>query len=110
MSPVTSPPATANRTSASPRPSETPGAPAIHRQDSIGNDEPGGGWLVYRHGGGDPSKGSPPAERGSTRHRPGADHLRRVIQRAEGGDPYYARPGRRKKAHPPPRPSLPEAA
>src|SRR5947208_15057839 len=41
MSPLTSSPATANRTSASPRPSETPGAPAIHRQDSIRNGEPG---------------------------------------------------------------------
>src|SRR5437016_12874253 len=87
MSPVTSSPATANRTSASPRPSATPGAPAIHRQDSIGNGEPGGGSLVYRHGGGDPSKGSPPAERGSTRHRPGADHLPLVTQRAKGEGP-----------------------
>src|SRR2546423_2392369 len=109
MSPVTSSPATANRTSASPRPSETPGAPAIHRQDSIGNGEPGGGSLVYRHGGGDPSKGSPPAERGSTRHRPGADNLRGVIQRAEGGGSEAAREGLRKAAPPLPRP-FPQAA
>src|SRR2546430_8591849 len=55
------------------------------------------------------SKGSPPAERGSTRHRPGADHLRRVIQRAEGGGSEAAREGLRKAAPPLPRP-FPQAA
>ena len=42
--------------------------PALHRQDSIGNGESGGGSLVYRHCRGDPSRRSPPAERGSGRH------------------------------------------
>ena len=109
MSPVTSSPAVQNSAPARHRASETAGAPAIPRQDAIGHGEPGGGSLVYRHGGGDPSKGSSAAERGSGRHRPGADHFRRVIQRAEGRGSEAAGEGLAQAA--PPLPCLfPQAA